>query len=178
MSAAEGAASAAPSTEHLFPVGERLPLRRYLAEAWKRRDLAIVIPRERFWSSTSETALGSLWHFLTPVLQVVVFWVIFGILLDADRGVPNTLSFIATGVFTFTFSQQTIMKGTKSITANRALIHSILLPADPVAGSGVGRPVHRTLAIVGGDGGVRRSPPTSVAAVVTTSPTCNGLPTR
>ena len=123
-----GETEALPSKDHLFAVGERLPLRRYLAEAWRRKDLAIVVPRERFWSSTSETMLGSLWHFLTPVLHVVVFWLIFGILLDADRGVPNTLSFIATGVFTFNFSQQMIMGGTRSITSNRVLIQSIYFP--------------------------------------------------
>jgi teichoic acid transport system permease protein len=66
--------------------------------------------------------------FLTPLLHVGVYWLIFGVLLDTSRGVPNVLSFLAVGVFVYRFAQSVISAGTKSITGNLGLIRTIYFP--------------------------------------------------
>jgi teichoic acid transport system permease protein len=74
------------------------------------------------------TVLGNLWHLLNPCLQILVYWVVFGLVLGTDRGVDNFLPFLAIGIFSFQFMRRVIIQGSKSIIANRGLIQSISLP--------------------------------------------------
>lgn len=100
----------------------------YLAECWDRRDMPLVIPLEQFRSAHSETIIGAGWIFLTPLMQVATYYVVFGVVLEATRGVPNLLSFLAVGIFLWRFMQSTIMGGTHSITGNRPRIRSLYFP--------------------------------------------------
>ena len=54
----------------------------------------------------TEAKLGQLWQMLTPLLNAGVYFLIFGILLHINRGVPNYLAFLVTGVFVFNFTQR------------------------------------------------------------------------
>jgi teichoic acid transport system permease protein len=112
----------------------------YLAECWYRRDMPLVIPLEQFRSAHSETVLGAGWIFLTPLMQVATYYIVFGVVLDATRGVDNLLSFLAVGIFLWRFMQSSIMGGTHSITGNRPRIRSLyfpraLLPVEALVGN-------------------------------------------
>ena len=41
---------------------------------------------------------------LNPILQIGVFWVIFGLVLDTSRGVENFVAFLSIGIFTYQYS--------------------------------------------------------------------------
>lgn len=75
-----------------------------------------------------DTFLGNLWHLLNPALQIIVYWVVFGLVLGTDRGVDNFVPFLAIGIFSFQFMRSVIIKGSKSLIANRGLIQSISFP--------------------------------------------------
>ena len=47
----------------------------------------------------TEARLGQLWQVLTPLLNAAVYYLIFGIILDTSRGVPNFPAFLITGIF-------------------------------------------------------------------------------
>jgi teichoic acid transport system permease protein len=74
------------------------------------------------------TALGNLWLVLNPLLQMGVYFLVFGVILGTDRGVDNFLAFLAVGVFLYHYTQRSIMAGAKSILKNQGLIRSIQFP--------------------------------------------------
>lgn len=123
----------------LVPMGRKRPLGRYLAEAWQRRDFAVALPMAELRAQNMDTVLGNLWHVMNPLLLVGVYFLVFGVALSVDRGVENFLAFLAVGVFTYHYSQKTMMAGAKSVAANEGLLRSFqfpraLLPASTVIG--------------------------------------------
>ena len=121
----------------LIRIGQVERTWRYLKQAWQLRWIATKIPLINFRASHNRTALGFTWTVLTPMFQLGVYFLIFGVLIDANRGLPEGISipaFLATGIFTFRFMSSTVRRGTNSITGNEALIRSapfprVLLPA-------------------------------------------------
>jgi len=105
------------------------PLGAYLADIWRRRDIAVVLPWMMFRTRDAGTALGSLWIVLTPAMLAFTYFLLFGILIpDATRGVPNVMSFIVVGVFIFQFIQSSIGLATNSVVANLPLIRTAYFP--------------------------------------------------
>src|SRR5688572_2784464 len=100
----------------------------YLKALWVRREFAIAIPTAELQAQHRNTVLGGLWHLLNPLLQMGVYYLVFGVILDVNRGVDNFLGFIAIGVFTFHFTTKSVTAGAKAITSNEGLIRAIMFP--------------------------------------------------
>ena len=100
----------------------------YLREAWDRRAFAIVVPRQDIRAQNMDTVLGQLWHIVNPVLMVAVYFAIFGVLLDARRGVDPYLAFLVIGVVLFQLTQRCAQDSAGVIPANEGLIRSIQFP--------------------------------------------------
>lgn len=123
-------------------MGRKRPLGQYLREVWRRRDFATALPVAELRAQNMDTVLGNLWHVMNPLLLVGVYFLVFGVGLkqaDVDRGVDNFLAFLAVGIFTYHYSQKTMMAGAKSVAANEGLLRSFqfprsLLPASTVIG--------------------------------------------
>jgi len=88
----------------------------------------ISVPVADFRAQNLDTVLGSLWHVVNPLLQVGVYFLVFGMILRTDRGLDNFLTFLAVGIFTFQFTQRSATKGAKAIVSNEGLIRSIGFP--------------------------------------------------
>lgn len=81
-----------------------------------------------FRSSNANMSLGGWWHLINPLLQLGIYFLIFGLLLQVDRGVDNFVGFLAAGIFIFQYSQRAITGGASSISKNLALIRSLQFP--------------------------------------------------
>jgi teichoic acid transport system permease protein len=102
--------------------------RQYLRDLWRLREFLLEVPRSELRARNMNTVLGNLWYLLSPILQVGVYFLVFGKLLDVSRGLNNFLGFLTLGVFLFRFSQQATMAGARSLTTNGSLIRSIRFP--------------------------------------------------
>ena len=127
-------------TTGLFAVGQPTPLRTYLRELWSRRDYLLRVPVEELRVQHAHTLLGNLWLLLNPALQVAVYLLVFGVLIELDRGVDDYLAFLTIGVFVFHQVQRTVSSGARSVVANVGLIRALQFPrvALPV-GSAIGQ---------------------------------------
>ena len=96
------------------------PFGEYVRSLWARREFALAMARGEFRSKHLNTILGGLWNVLNPLLQVGVYWLIFGVLLGTDRGVTNFVGFLAVGIFTYQFSQRSFLGGASSISSVRS----------------------------------------------------------
>lgn len=116
----------------LRPIGVKLPMRAYLRELWRRRELAITVPLGELRANNQDTVLGQLWHLLNPLLLVGVYYVIFGVILQVEerRGmdVDDYLAFLIVGVLTFNFTRSSVQSGARMIVKNRRLVQTISFP--------------------------------------------------
>ena len=106
----------------------RQPIRSYIRELWTRRDFIIAMGTGRKSAQYRDTSLGRLWQVLGPILNAIVYYFIFGVLLQTSKGVQNFPAFLIIGVFTFTYTQRVVTGGTKAIANNRSIIRAIHFP--------------------------------------------------
>lgn len=112
----------------LQPVTTLPPVGEYLAETWRRRRFAMEAPKYELQAQNLHRVLGNVWLVLNPALQVLTYYLVFGVMLDTRDDVENFLAYLTIGVFVFNFSQRTIISGSTSIINNYGLIRSIRFP--------------------------------------------------
>lgn len=106
----------------------RPPLRKYLQSVWARRNFIWAFASAKNISMYTDSRLGQVWQLLTPLLNAAVYYLIFGLLLDTSRGVPDFIPFLVTGVFLFGFTQRSVTSGSKSVGDNLSLIRALHFP--------------------------------------------------
>ena len=112
----------------LRPVVARPRFGVYIRELWRRRHFIALDARARVASSTKGTFLGSVWLVLRPMLDALAYFVVFGLLLRADRGIENFLGYLILGVFLFQYTSGALNAGASSLIAGRALLRSFTFP--------------------------------------------------
>lgn len=112
----------------LTRVGARPPLGAYLGQLWNRRHFLWAEARAKVTSGTRESLLGTVWLVLKPVLDGLTYFLIFGLLLQANRGIENFLGYLVIGVFLFSFTTRCVTGGAKSISTGRNLIRAFTFP--------------------------------------------------
>ena len=106
----------------------RPPLRKYIQDVWARRNFIWAFASAKNISMYTDSRLGQLWQLLTPLLNAAVYYLIFGLLLNTSRGVPDFIPFLVTGVFLFGFTQRSVTAGAKSVGDNLSLIRALHFP--------------------------------------------------
>ncbi|WP_344823699.1 ABC transporter permease [Actinocorallia longicatena] len=79
-------------------------------------------------SMYTSSKLGQLWQVLTPLLNALVYFLIFGVLLGTKKNIPDYVPWLVTGVFLFSFTQRSVTAGAKSIGTNLSLIRALHFP--------------------------------------------------
>jgi teichoic acid transport system permease protein len=112
----------------LRPSAARPPIPAYLRQLWRRWAFIMAFATARNIAMYTEARLGQLWQVLTPLLNAGVYFLIFGLLLDVHRGIPNYLAFLVTGVFVFNFTQRAFISTSTVITDSLPLIRALQFP--------------------------------------------------
>lgn len=112
----------------LEQMGVRPPLGRYIRDVASRWAFIRVLGTATAYSKNQNNYLGQLWAVLNPTLNAIVYVLIFGVLIGANRGVENTIAFIVIGTFLFRFVEQSVHGGSKSIAQKSTLIRSLHFP--------------------------------------------------
>ncbi|MDP9848463.1 ABC transporter permease [Streptosporangium lutulentum] len=123
--------------EPLAKLAERYGLRRaiarpslpvYLRQLWERRHFVMTYATSRNVSKYSNSAMGQLWQVLTPLFNAGIYWLMFGLILGADKGIKNYPAFLITGMFVYTYTQRSVSSGAKAISSNLSLIRALHFP--------------------------------------------------
>jgi len=103
-----------------------------LAMLAHRRDLLVDFAWRELRARYKGSALGFAWNFLMPLSQLVVFWVLFGVLLGTR---PRTATgeqpyaiFLFVGLIPWTFFANSLQLGAASIVANGAIVKKVRMP--------------------------------------------------
>ena len=115
--------------------GARPTLGVYVGQLWARRHFVTAYATARLTAQYSQARLGQVWQIMTPLLNAVVYYFVFGVLLGTSRGVPDFIPFLVTGVFVWTFTAQAVIAGTRAISGNLGIIRALHFPraALPIA---------------------------------------------
>ena len=117
------------AVEHgLRPSAQRPTALEYTRGLWGRRHFILAFATARNIAMYTEAKLGQLWQVLTPLLNAGVYFLVFGLLLHINRGVPNYLAFLVTGVFVFNFTQRAFISTSNVITDSLPLIRALQFP--------------------------------------------------
>ena len=100
----------------------------YARQLWERRHFIVGFATARNVAMYTEARLGQLWQVLTPLLNAAVYYLIFGIILDTSRGVPNFLAFLITGIFIFNFTQRAFITTSRVMPDSLPLIRALPFP--------------------------------------------------
>lgn len=138
----------------LRPVGRRPSLPEYVRRLWQRRHFIYTDSKSRAFSRHRDMLLGNLWLIGVPVLQALVYYIIFGLLLRTDRGIENFTGYLLIGIFLFRFTTGCVNSGISVVHSSRTLIRSFPFPRAAIPLSLVVReaismgPVLGTLAVL------------------------------
>ncbi|MEU2671411.1 ABC transporter permease [Streptomyces sp. NPDC007164] len=130
-SADDGLSSAALAAKYGLTVsGARPGLFEYLRQLWGRRHFIMAFSRAKLTAQYSQAKLGQLWQVATPLLNALVYYLIFGLILGTRKGMTQEvfIPFLVTGVFVFTFTQSSVMAGVRAISGNLGLVRALHFP--------------------------------------------------
>jgi len=97
-----------------------------------RRELLLTFASRDLRARYKGSALGFAWNFLNPLLQLVVFWILFGVLLQSRpltaTGEKPFPIFLFVGLLPWTFFATSLSGGAASIVANGSIVKKVRLP--------------------------------------------------
>jgi teichoic acid transport system permease protein len=108
--------------------GARPSILQYTKDLWGRRHFITTFSTANNAVGYSESFLGQAWQLLTPLLNVGVYYLIFGVLLKTKNGIHNFIAFLVIGIFVFTYIQTAALGGAKSISDNLSLTRVLHFP--------------------------------------------------
>ena len=112
-----------------------------LGQLVKRRELLMDFAWRDLRARYKGSALGFAWHFVMPVAQLVVFWVLFGVLFGVrprtETGEQPYAMFLFVGLLPWTFFATALQSGAASIVANGAIVKKVALPVQLLPASAV-----------------------------------------
>jgi teichoic acid transport system permease protein len=112
----------------LKPSAARPPLPEYVRQLWQRRHFITGFATARNVAMYTDARLGQVWQVLTPLLNVAVYFLIFGLILNTSRGVPDFLDFLVIGVFVFNFTQRSFIISSRVMSDSLPLIRALHFP--------------------------------------------------
>lgn len=112
----------------LRQMGVRPPLREYIRSVWARRAFIRALGSAKAYARNQGSYLGQAWAVLNPLLNAIVYVIIFGFVMHTTRGTSNGIAFIVVGTFIYRFFDASVSAGAKSIKGNLNLVRSVHFP--------------------------------------------------
>jgi lipopolysaccharide transport system permease protein len=97
-------------------------------ELWDYRDLLFVLVRRDFLSKYKQTVLGPLWFILQPLLNTLVFTIVFNKVAGIETGGIPPLLFYLCALLPWGYFNQNVTTGAQTFTANAHLFGKVYFP--------------------------------------------------
>ena len=97
-------------------------------EIFKYRELLKTNVKKDIRGKYKASFLGVLWSFINPLLQVLVYAIVFPYIMRVQT--PNYLIFLICGIIPWTWFTYSISNGTTSVTNNSNLIKKVYFPRE------------------------------------------------
>jgi ABC-2 type transport system permease protein len=111
------------------------PIRR-LKELWQFREILANLTRKEVKVKYTSSVLGAAWAMLNPLLFLLVFWFVFGLVLN--NGLPQFPVYILSGILAWNLYSNALALSARSIVDNGNLVKKVYFPREilPLASIG------------------------------------------
>lgn len=124
--------TAAIPNSHLHMTRINQPVRRWewpdWAAIWQHRSFLFLLTWREVQGNYQHSVLGLGWILLSPLLQTLIYTLVFGVFLKAPSGDLPFAIFALSGVTTWLFFSQTITDMSRSLLNQNALIQKLYFP--------------------------------------------------
>ena len=97
-------------------------------ELWEYRDLLYILVRRDFLAKYKQTVLGPLWFILQPLLNTLVFTIVFNKVAGIQTGGIPPLLFYLCALLPWGYFNQNVTSGAQTFTANAHLFGKVYFP--------------------------------------------------
>ncbi len=95
----------------LDEVSKRPGLTEYIRRLWNRRHFALEDAKAHAYQRSRGTALGIAWLVVNPFLNAVIYFLVFGLLLQTSRGIENFPAYLVVGLNFFRIMRTALNTG-------------------------------------------------------------------
>ena len=99
-----------------------------IRETLSRRRLIAYLVRADLKKSGADTVLGNVWWIVDPLLQMLVYYVLVGVILNRGAGTPAYPLFIFAAILPWKWFDTTVRDGTRSVVSSERLVKQIYFP--------------------------------------------------
>lgn len=110
---------------------------RGLIDVVRWRYLLYLLVRTGVTTRYRNSVLGWTWSYVRPGAQFLVFWVVLGLFMNLERGVPNYAVYLFAGIVVINLFSEAFKNATTSIVGNAPLVRKVFLPRQLFAISAV-----------------------------------------
>lgn len=101
-----------------------------LKEIAGQREMLALLVRRDLKARYKDSALGFVWTLVRPLTQLLIYYIVIGKFLSAERGIPDFAIYVFTGLTAYGLFSEIVSGGTASIVGNAGLIKKIYLPRE------------------------------------------------
>ncbi|MET3466749.1 ABC transporter permease [Microbacterium sp. BDGP8] len=101
---------------------------RGLLDVVRWRYLLRLLIRTGVTTRYRNSVLGWTWSYVRPAAQFLVFWVVLGLFLSLERGIPNYAVYLFSGIIVINLFSEAYKNATTSIVGNAPLVRKVYLP--------------------------------------------------
>ena len=110
---------------------------RGLIDAFRWHYLLRLLVRTGVSTRYRNSVLGWAWSYVRPAAQFAVFFIVLGVFLDLNRGIPNYAIYLFSGIVVINLFSEAFKNATTSIVGNAPLVRKVFLPRQLFALSAV-----------------------------------------
>ncbi len=110
---------------------------RGLLDVFRWRYLLRLLVRTGVTTRYRNSVLGWTWSYVRPAAQFLVFWLVMGVFLQLERGIPNYAIYLFSGIIGINLFNEAFKNATTSIVGNAPLVRKVYLPRQLFAVSAV-----------------------------------------
>jgi ABC-2 type transport system permease protein len=125
-----------PEQREVRVVSARSSLTHRFAELWRTRELLVHLTRTDVKVKYKNSALGLLWSMVSPLMQLGIFWLVFGFILK--NGYPHFVVFLFAGLIAWNFFSGALNTSTGIIVERAGIVKKVAFPREILALSTVG----------------------------------------
>lgn len=112
---------------------------RGLIEVFKYRYLLRLLLKKGVSTRYHGSVLGWVWSYIRPAAQFLMYYLVIGVILGADRGMELFPVYLFCGIVAVNLFSESLRNSTSAMVDNKSLIRKIFLPRElfPIAAVGV-----------------------------------------
>jgi len=97
-------------------------------ELWRTRELLFHLTQSDIKVKYKNSALGLLWSMVAPLMQLAIFWLVFGFILK--NGYPHFVVFLFAGLIAWNFFSGSLLTATGIIVDRSGIVKKVAFPRE------------------------------------------------